>query len=56
MTEGSGWDGVEGPNDAIGPRLEGTYRLDEPSVLEESRLILDVIARDPCLDLISQSL
>jgi len=33
-----------------------THRLNESPVLEESRLILDVIARDPCLDLVSESL
>ena len=33
-----------------------THRLNESPVLEESRLILDIIARDPCLDLVSESL
>jgi hypothetical protein len=55
---------VEGQRDAIGARLHGmergrvgsAYRLDKSPVLKESRLILDVIARYPCLDLISESL
>ena len=33
-----------------------TYRLDEPPVLEECGLILDIITRHPCLDLISEPL
>lgn len=37
-------------------RMGSTHCLDESPVLEESRLILDIIARDPCLDLISESL
>jgi hypothetical protein len=37
-------------------RIESTHRLNESPVLEQSRLILDIIARDPCLDLISESL
>lgn len=37
-------------------RMGSTHRLDKPPVLKESRLILDIIARDPCLDLISESL
>jgi hypothetical protein len=37
-------------------RMESTHRLNESPVLEESRLILDIIARDPCLDLIPESL
>jgi hypothetical protein len=37
-------------------RMESTHCLDESPVLEESRLILDIIARDPSLDLISESL
>ena len=32
------------------------HRLDQPPVLKQCRLVLDVIARDPCLDLISESL
>ena len=33
-----------------------THRLNKSPVLEKSRLILDIIARDPRLDLISESL
>ena len=56
---------VEGRKTATEARLERierdgmggrTYRLDEPPVLEECGLILDVIARHPCLDLISEPL
>ena len=36
--------------------MGNTYRLNEPPVLKKSSLILDVIARYPCLDLISESL
>lgn len=35
---------------------QDTHRLNESPVLKESRLVLDIIARDPCLDLISESL
>lgn len=43
--------GVE--RDGLG---RSTYCLDESPVLEKCGLILDVIARDPCLDLISEPL
>ena len=33
-----------------------TYRLNQPTVLEQDRLVLDVIARDPCLNLVPESL
>ena len=33
-----------------------TYRLNQPTVLEQDSLVLDVIARNPCLDLVPQSL
>jgi hypothetical protein len=36
--------------------MKSTHRLDEPPVLKESSLILDVIARYPRLDLISETL
>lgn len=37
-------------------KIGSAYRLNESPVLKECRLILDVIARYPCLDLISESL
>ena len=37
-------------------RIGSAYRLNESPVLKECCLILDVIARYPCLDLISESL
>lgn len=42
-----------GERDGMGRR---TYRFDEPPVLEKCGLILDVITRYPCLDLISEPL
>lgn len=56
---------VQGRKATTEPHLEGvekdslgrsTYCLDEPPVLKKCRLILDVITRDPCLDLISEPL
>ena len=38
------------------PRSRTAYRLDEFPVFEQLGLVLDVIARDPCLDLIPQPL
>ena len=37
-------------------RIGSAYRLNESPVLEECTLVLDVIARYPCLDLIPESL
>jgi hypothetical protein len=64
LPPGASQDDIAGPRAARASRPqgvergqnEGTHRLDEPPVLKECGLILDVITGHPCLDLISESL